>query len=220
MGQSAVERGLLLASCLAETGPQAPLGLRNERILALRERMFGPNLEAVAPCPHCDAFVEFSLRTEALTGLSQEAAGRLVVDEYSIEYRLPDSVDIAYVARYGSEEVAAEELMRRCIVRATYGTHEIPTEMLPEPVLSLLGEQMDGEDPAAAPSMGLTCPECGHVWSALFDVVGFVWREISTAARRCLVEVHELARAYGWTESDVFALSNARRRLYLEMVRA
>jgi len=38
--------------------------------------------------------------------------------------------------------------------------------------------------------------------------------------RRLLVEVHALASAYGWSEQEILSLSDARRRLYLEMVQA
>jgi hypothetical protein len=37
-------------------------------------------------------------------------------------------------------------------------------------------------------------------------------------ARSLLAEVHSLARAYGWTESEILALSPQRRSTYLEMV--
>ena len=39
-------------------------------------------------------------------------------------------------------------------------------------------------------------------------------------AKRLLMDVHLLARAYGWSEAEVLALSPARRRFYLEMVEA
>ena len=61
---------------------------------------------------------------------------------------------------------------------------------------------------------------CGHEWDELFDVVSFVWAELEVQACRLLQEVHVLARAYGWREGDVLALSPRRRRLYLEMVGA
>jgi hypothetical protein len=35
-----------------------------------------------------------------------------------------------------------------------------------------------------------------------------------------LREVHILASAYGWREDDILAMSPARRRIYLEMLRA
>jgi hypothetical protein len=34
------------------------------------------------------------------------------------------------------------------------------------------------------------------------------------------MDVHALASAYGWSEREILALSDTRRRLYLEMVSA
>jgi hypothetical protein len=39
-------------------------------------------------------------------------------------------------------------------------------------------------------------------------------------ARRLLIEVHSLASAYGWSETDILSMSEPRRALYLEMVQA
>jgi hypothetical protein len=39
-------------------------------------------------------------------------------------------------------------------------------------------------------------------------------------ARRALSEVHVLATAYGWSESEIFEMSSARREFYLQMVSA
>jgi hypothetical protein len=64
----------------------------------------------------------------------------------------------------------------------------------------------------------LNCSSCGHKWEAPFDIVAFFWTEINAAAHGLLREVHALASAYGWTESEILALSPARRRCYLEMV--
>ena len=47
-----------------------------------------------------------------------------------------------------------------------------------------------------------------------------LWAELEAVARRLAMEVHTLASAYGWSESEILSLSDARRRLYLEMVSA
>jgi hypothetical protein len=35
-----------------------------------------------------------------------------------------------------------------------------------------------------------------------------------------MLDVHTLASAYGWSESEILSLNPARREFYLEMVRA
>ena len=75
-------------------------------------------------------------------------------------------------------------------------------------------------DPQADVQLALACPACGHTWQATFDIVSFFWSEINAWAYHTLREVHGLALAYGWTETDILALSPQRRQLYLEMATA
>ena len=58
-------------------------------------------------------------------------------------------------------------------------------------------------------------PGSRRTWTS----VAFVWAEVDAAAQRLLHEVDVLARAYGWTEPEVLALSEARRAAYLRLVR-
>ena len=52
----------------------------------------------------------------------------------------------------------------------------------------------------------------------LFDIGAFLWSEIEACASRLLAEVDALARAYGWRERDILAMSGIRRAAYLDMV--
>ncbi|MCA8929894.1 MAG: hypothetical protein KDC18_17680, partial [Alphaproteobacteria bacterium] len=72
-------------------------------------------------------------------------------------------------------------------------------------------------DPLAAIVFALTCPECGTAFETPFDPPAFVWQELAAVASRLLWEVDQLARAYGWPEADILALSPLRRRAYLEI---
>jgi hypothetical protein len=65
--------------------------------------------------------------------------------------------------------------------------------------------------------VGLTCPECGHSWETVFDIVTFLWSEVTAYARRLLHEVATLAHSFGWRESEILELTAARRRHYLEL---
>ena len=72
--------------------------------------------------------------------------------------------------------------------------------------------------PGAMPGQILNCPTCGNQWQLFFDIAAFLWLKIEMQARRLLREVHTLARAYGWREADILALSPWRRQAYLEMI--
>jgi len=79
---------------------------------------------------------------------------------------------------------------------------------------------MASADPLAEIRLKFDCAECAHQWNESLDIVAFMWLEIEARARRLLTEVHALAAAYGWTEREILSLSEPRRSLYLEMVRA
>jgi hypothetical protein len=52
---------------------------------------------------------------------------------------------------------------------------------------------------------------------AALDPGALLWDDVQAYARGVLGQVHSLARAYGWTESEVLSLSPRRRAAYLEM---
>jgi hypothetical protein len=64
------------------------------------------------------------------------------------------------------------------------------------------------------------CPACGVVFEESLDLASFLWSEFEGRAKRLLLDVHLLARAYGWSEAEVLSLSPVRRAFYLEMVEA
>ena len=79
---------------------------------------------------------------------------------------------------------------------------------------------MDAADPWAELTLGIRCPACGHEDGAAFDIAAYLWEEIDSHARQLLDDIHTLATAYGWTEPDILALSDARRAAYLARVHA
>ena len=77
---------------------------------------------------------------------------------------------------------------------------------------------MSARDPQAEVLLDLTCPACGASWQTVFDIAAYFWAELTAEAKRLLREVDALARAYGWREVDILALSPGRRQAYLELV--
>jgi hypothetical protein len=73
-------------------------------------------------------------------------------------------------------------------------------------------------DPQGDVQIALNCTQCSHRWDAPLDIASFVWSEIHAWVVRLLNEVHALALAYGWRESDILAMSPWRRQAYLELI--
>jgi len=190
-----------------------PLGRRNCALLELHGAWFGSQLEAWAACPQCGEKVEFEMNVR--DAMAQQPDGNqagIAVGEQI--FRLPTSRDLAQAAESNSEREAAVRLLELCRV----GGAE-PSGWTDESI-ERIGESLATADPMAETRVTLACPACDHQWNDSLDVASFIWAELEARARRLLWEVHSLASAYGWSESETLALSAARRALYLEMLGA
>ena len=215
---------LLLEATFPDRTPQElerlSVGRRDERLLALREWAFGAGFTSLANCPACAEQLELSFEARDLRSPPPEAAGpyRLSVGEHEVEFRLPDSLDLLALGEREEVEDVRLELFGRCLSSARRGGEDVSVEALPQEVVDAVSEEMDRLDPQGNVRLGVKCPRCGHTWQALFDICSYLRSELDSWARRLLWEVHLLASAYGWRESDTLALSPRRRLLYVQMV--
>ncbi len=230
VGRHPVDRALTI---LAAAYPDVPrerltaltVGRRDAALLGVREATFGPLLPGAVVCPACGERLELALETTAIRAGAhrppdepdeQPEAG-FIADGYAIRFRPPDSRDLAAVAACPDPATGRVELARRCLLAIERNGIRCEQDDLPEAVIEELARQLQALDPQAEVLLDLSCPACDHRWQATFDVVGFFWSEIAAGARRLLREVHALARAYGWREAEILAMSAARRRSYLEL---
>jgi len=208
-----------------------PVGRRDALLLALRQHTLGPQLRGSGQCPQCATPVELSV---TIADLLQGTGGETAVPDRAAEepsephtlqtadclvrFRLPDSYDLAAIAGCRDVCEGRNELARRCVVQALRRGSELPAADLPEDTLKSLGERMAELDSLADVRLELDCPECRHRWLVTLDIVSFFWNEIVAQAKRLLHEVHLLARAYPWSEADILAMSERRRKYYLDLV--
>jgi hypothetical protein len=220
VGLGPVERALALAEA-AGADPVAlrrqPLGRTNGSVLDLRETLMGPELTATAACPGCAARVEFTLDARVLRAMAPASDGtRTTLGEYVVDWRPPAPDDlIAAVA--GLDPVA--DLRRSCLTVTDSEGRPVDAILLADRDLDAAEAAMAAADPLAEVLVSLACPGCGLGFEADVDPGTFVWAEIDARARLLLEDVDLLARAYGWTEPDVLALTEVRRAAYLRMVR-
>ena len=190
-----------------------PLGARNRALAELFGSWFGPGLEAWAACDTCGEQLEFEMDTRVL--IAQHAApatadSAVAATVGSHRFRLPSSRDLALAAREPTTELAAASLLRTCWI----GSGEAPS--FSDREIEEAGEQLALADPLAEARVRLACPGCGREWDDTLDLALFVWAEVEARAKRLLLDVHQLACAYGWTEEEILALSERRRRFYLD----
>ena len=219
-----VDRALaLLARACPELPPEQlqrlTIGQRNSRLLALREVTLGPALNGFARCAQCGAELEFTFEAGAIRLPEPDAPEySLELDGLALRFRPLNSLDLAAIVDLVDVGAARLRLIERCLLEATQDGRSLAAPELPEPALAALIDALAEHDPQAETRFQLTCAACGHRWSALFDVVSFFWTELSARAERMLAQVHTLARAYGWREADILAMSEARRQFYLGLV--
>jgi hypothetical protein len=199
---------LLAAAWPGQDWARAPIGARDRSLFTLRECLFGSTMAATAQCPTCESELEFAVATEDLLSPESPAAEREITHNgTSMRYRLLNTLDLL-AAGAAPPEQRRDILLERCALSE-----------LPSPDMrAVIVADMAQADPQADTQLAFDCPECGHQWSAPFDIVQFLWDDVDDRARRLLREVHVLAGAYGWGEREILALSAQRRRIYLDAV--
>src|SRR5699024_7455752 len=134
----------------------------------------------------------------------------------------PNSADLEAIVKCQTADAARARLLERCALEIKRGAakskRKRSANQLPPKVADALVKKMAQVDPQANGQLRLTWTACRHAWAAAFDVVSFLWSEISNWAQRILREVHAIASAYGWREADILEMSAARREFYLEMI--
>ncbi|HET8934504.1 MAG TPA: hypothetical protein VFN67_13740 [Polyangiales bacterium] len=209
-------------SLLRIEAPSAPLhelaalsiGERDQRLLNVRERCLGAGFDATSRCPNCHEQVELAFATDDLRSAAADSGREVSVEHapWSVVARPACSADLLGVALDSAQ--APRALLERCLLKVEReGVAANPSE-LPDEVALLVEQALADADAL----IELHCAACDERYELAFDVANYFWSELATHAHRLLGEVHTLARAYGWSEAEVLALSPLRRRYYLELV--
>jgi len=226
LGQPAGARDdALLQVSLEGAEPARTLGERNARLVELHARLFGREIELLSHCPACGTVAQFSGDCEALAAqmwprLDNAPPHRLEAQGHVIEFRLPESADIAIASGEEGDEDFTQRLLDRCVLACTREGNNVSVRQLPAHVLDALSQHMETLDPGASVWFALDCPQCATHWQAPLDIGEMVWQKVRAAAERVLLDIDVLARAYGWTEREVLRLNPLRRAAYLQMVTA
>jgi len=234
-------RNSALLAALGVPAERDTAGARQAALLSFYESNFGGRLDGVATCPGCGTEVELNMpAAELVSGMpSPEPVEPFDVDGFTVSWRLPDALDLAASARCADPAQGAVLLLERIAVAApscfapkdaTSAAAAVALSAaeqgggadglaMTEPVRAALAQRVAAADPFADITFDLSCPECEASWESPLDVGEFVWARLRATARRLLGEVDELARAYGWSEERILALTQQRRNSYLELVR-
>ncbi len=194
------------------------LGARNAALLSLRSQLFDGAWPLKSCCPACGSDCEFEADSlslsEALKALPSQRETQAEIAGRRVQLRAPTVDDLKFVAARRETASATAALLARCV------SGDIALDDSDADVIAGLEALIERLDPGAVVSFALDCPQCAHSWSAPIDVGDALWTELKRAAERSLIEADALARAYGWTESEIFRLSPIRRAAYLQLIGA
>lgn len=197
------------------------IGERNVRLMALRVLLFGSPVEATVACPRCAVPLEFSFDLlELCPAASAPGPARShdfvveTADAERLACRSATSADLAALGGLDGDMMRAQ-LARRLVLGAL-GTEASAPPTLDETLASRIASALEDADPFAQMQMAFDCAACAYEWSAPFDIVEFLWSELSTQVHRILEEVQRLARSYGWSEGAILSMTGLRRRFYLD----
>ncbi|GAA0311686.1 hypothetical protein GCM10009528_31490 [Kineococcus aurantiacus] len=221
-GTAGHERALALLDP-ADADPDRPLGARDADLLVVLRDVRGPDLDALATCPACGTTLEVHLPVDDLRAgyVGPGPAGALAgggalvtvaIGAVVVRVRPPATADLLAVSHLPTVAAARAALLARCVLDVTPAG-----AVLTDDVVAEVGRRLEESDPLVDVRVRVVCAECGHAWAALLDVPELVWAQVSGVGRRLLREVDVLARRYGWSEGDILALSEERRRAYLDL---
>jgi len=211
------------------------VGARDAMLFRLRQRLFGNRSKLSCHCPQCQANFEFdadisdilavtdgtdfSRQSPGCDGAEEMHQGLKVKAGRGFLYLRPVSGrDLAALPAHLSEDEAVRFLVARAIVSAT-GSSGKPVPVPPpgdlkENWIEAAEAALAKKDPLSVVAFGLACADCNHEWRAFFDAAQLLWGELRAENDAVLEEIHLLAKNYGWSEADIVAIPQARRRAY------
>ncbi|MCP2259155.1 hypothetical protein LX15_002856 [Streptoalloteichus tenebrarius] len=224
VGADAVHRSLLLCALARGGRPTdhlaVPLGARDLDLFGLRRRLFGEWLNGRVTCAGCGEELEFDFDLDNVLRLPVpgEEPRAVRVGERLVRFRLPTTGDLLAAVAAGSAEEARTVLLERCVLAVDGVSDPALTRSLAAELGDGVARAVAEADPGADVRLDLPCAECGQRTKASVDIASHLWAELDHWARATLLDVHQLASAYGWSEAEVLAVSPLRRRYYLELV--
>jgi len=231
----------LLTRCVERIGPVdefvpqfvdgLTVGDREALLLHVRRATFGETISCALDCPvpACAERLEWDLHIEDLLQppyakaepFYEEALHGETGEAWTVRFRLPTGADQKATASTAIEdpEVAADKILLRCVESVTTkdGKHVPDAEWLAS-VRACLPERILDLDPQAELTLTLTCPVCGHIFTALLDAADYFFREVDRRGRSLYEEVHQLAYHYHWSEGEIMSMGPRTRRRYLELL--
>lgn len=153
--QMPAKRGLTLlaASCL-ELSPEKLAGLsigqRDALLLILHKQTFGSRLVGIASCPHCEGSLEMDFSVDDILvnpEVKQASDLSVVTEDYEVQFRLPNSLDVMTIVSQQDLETAKGTLIKCCLLSANQSGEQKSFDQIPSDVIDAVVKKMAEADP-------------------------------------------------------------------------
>jgi hypothetical protein len=198
---------------------------RDRALVRLRQMSLGDRLDTQVDCPRCGVTNQVDFRLSSLPLDFAPPPGQIELtleDGRHAALRLPTAGDQEELLDAGLDSAAARRtwLLARLLVRL--GDWQAPFDEafargLPARARRELEQAMEAQGAFLDLRMTVQCRGCGHAFSSAFDVAAFFF-ELKEHGWRLLREVHQLARAYHWSQAEILSLNPRRRLQYLLLI--
>jgi hypothetical protein len=203
---SALDRAVLLAAHIAgishDAAADLPLHQRDRLLISELHRLGAGTVSVVAHCPECRTLHEADIALAPLLDSHDTPDAAVTLNGRSAAIRAPSSRQLAAILNGG----APSELGKLCCEDEA---------MLADPRAGAAIETaLENAFPLLNIMIAMQCDDCGLPFARRFDPVPLLWARVAVLAQRALADVDVLARTYGWSEAEIFALSPVRRQHY------
>lgn len=175
---------------------------------------YGTKVDGVVRCTTCGETLEVQM---PLDGLDLETIASptetVTTTVGDVKVRSPTTRDLLLA---GSSESPVEALLVRCV--SSPEGRPVQVDLLSVNDRATVDAACERLSGLAGVVLATECPACGATVQAGIDPAALWWQRIQESARRVVAEVSALAGAFGWSESDVLAMSPGRRAAYLAVV--
>jgi hypothetical protein len=177
--------------------------------------VYGPLVRSVLVCGECgerfDTDFELASLIASLSATTGQPRVRPLTDgvfetEQGVKFRLPTGQEeCAQIGMPPAE--GAKWLLGQCLVD---GDLESAGE-----TVQLAMEQVA---PVADVDMRAQCPECGASQTVHFDLQSYLLSGLMNERKTLVTEVHLLARAYGWSRSEIMDMPRSQRKSAVSLI--
>jgi hypothetical protein len=197
---AAIGAGQASALCAAD---------RDRVLAAVYRREIGSRVTSSPICPACRQVFDLDFDLGALLttldderqALPRDCDGVFQLDD-GTRFRLPSGAD-ELLAASAAEPAAA--LLAHCRLNG-------PADA------DALAEAMQRVAPLVEAELDAVCPGCRHPHAVRFDIQSFLLLSLIAERRHRTGDVHRLARAFGWSLTEILLLSRSQRQIHVALV--